>query len=142
MCSDNLLIYQLGFSENVIRIKQSVTPVFGNPKRKCENDKQISRGKVDNTPLEKGTKVSKISYFWNNYCLKLCNCSFIHLVPILFAGKTLEKCLTYIHCRFLSLNVQSYMIYIPCYIAHHINLYIYIIYKFRVTWGDKSNSDL
>ena len=88
-CSDNPSIYQLGFSENVVRIKQSVSPVFENPNRKCGNNRQISRGKVDNTPVEKITKVNEIYHFCNNYCLKLLNCPFINFVPTLFVGEIL-----------------------------------------------------
>ena len=54
--NDNPSLYQLGYSENIVRIKRSITPVNGNTKGKWGNKRKISLEKVDGVPLEKGGK--------------------------------------------------------------------------------------
>ena len=54
--NDNPLLYKLRYSENIVRIKRSITPVNGNTKRKWGNKRKISWGKADDVPLEKRKK--------------------------------------------------------------------------------------
>ena len=50
---DNLSLYQLGYGENVVRIKRSINPVIERTKRKWGNKRRNSWEKVDDVPLEK-----------------------------------------------------------------------------------------
>ena len=53
---DNVSLYQLDYSENVVRIKWSIATVNRNTKGKQGNKRRISWEKVDDVPLEKREK--------------------------------------------------------------------------------------
>ena len=54
--NDNPSLYQLGYSENVVWIKRSITPVTGNTNGKHGKKRRISWEKVDDVPLQKRKK--------------------------------------------------------------------------------------
>ena len=58
----NPSLYQLGYRENIVRIKRSITPVTGNIKGKQGNKRSISREKVDDVSFEKRKKETNKEY--------------------------------------------------------------------------------
>ena len=54
--NDNPSLYKLVYSENIVGMKRSITPVNGNTKGKWGNKRKISWEEADDAPLEKRKK--------------------------------------------------------------------------------------
>ena len=60
--NDKPSLYLLDYSENIVRIRRSITQVNGNTKGKWGNKKKISWEKVDEVPLEKRKKQKNVDH--------------------------------------------------------------------------------
>ena len=60
--NDKPSLYLLDYSENIVRIKRSITQVNGNTKGKWGTKRKISWEKVDEVPLEKRKKQKNVDH--------------------------------------------------------------------------------
>ena len=60
--NDKPSLYLLDYSENIVRIKRSITQVNGNTKGKWGNKRKISWEKVDEVPIEKRKKQKNVDH--------------------------------------------------------------------------------